>query len=106
MNLGGILKSVGGTVALAGVSFAANMTAAELISAGSPICGILGLLPYGGALLFVTGGSIAGYHYMKGDMEARQMAKFKLEGIMLGAGLLLLLPMLAQYVFGFGVCTA
>ena len=104
MNLKTILKTMGGAVVLAGVSFAANVTATDLISSGTPVCNILGLLPYGGGLLMMVGGSVAGYHYMKGDQESRQMAKMKLEGIMIGAGLLLLMPLLVQFVMGFSMC--
>ena len=91
---------------LAGFSFAANVTASQLVSSGTPICSLMGLLPYGGGLLMMVGGSVAGYHYMKGDMESRQMAKMKVEGILVGAGLLLMMPLLVQFVMGFGICTA
>ena len=100
------VKSAGIAAALAGLAFAGNVSAVELISAGSPVCNVLGLLPYGGGVLFLAGGSVAAYHYMRGDTESRQAAKFRLEGLLLGGALLLLMPLLVQYVLGFAVCAA
>lgn len=85
------------------VSFAAD-SAAGLIAAGSPVCSVLGILPVFGGVVATAGGFIAAYNYMSGDQESRHRAKTGIEGILIGAGLILLLPMLVQYLFGFSVC--
>ena len=87
---------------LGGLSFAT--TAADFISPASPICKLIGLLPYAGGLMMLSAGSMAAYGFMRGDVESRQGAKVGLEGIVIGAGMLLLVPMMVQYIFGFTVC--
>ena len=98
------LKSLFAGAALASLSFAENMTASQLIAAGSPVCGVLGLLPIFGGVVATTGAFMAAYHFMGGDQESRQKAKVGIEGILVGAGLILLIPMLVSYLFGFSVC--
>jgi len=48
---------------------------------------------------------MAAFNYMKGDVESRQSAKIGLEGIVVGAAILLMIPFLVQYIFGFTVCS-
>jgi len=89
--------------AMSALSFAAD--ASDLISASSPVCKFVGLTPYAGGLLMLTAGSMAAFNYMKGDVESRQSAKIGLEGIVVGAAILLMIPFLVQYIFGFTVCS-
>lgn len=89
---------------LSGGVFAA--TAADLISQSSPVCKLVNILPYAGGLMMLSAGSMAALNYMKGDTESRQGAKIGIEGIVMGAAILLITPLLVEYIFGFKVCAA
>jgi len=98
------VKGIGLLAAMSAVAFAADLTAADLFAPGTGICKVLGLLPYGGGVSMVVGGTMAGINYMSHDQEAKQQGKALMEGLIVGGTILLVLPMLVSFFTGMSVC--
>ncbi len=98
------VKGIGLLAAMSAVAFAADLTAADLFAPGTGICKALGLLPYGGGVAMVVGGTMAGINYMSHDQEAKQNGKALMEGLLVGGTVLLVLPMLVSFFTGMSVC--
>ena len=109
LNFGNLKMKIGiGVLFLAffagGVLAQTMNSAAELVADGSPICKILSFLPIVGGVLATTGGFMAAYNYMSQGQESKMKATAGIEGIIIGGGLILLVPMIVGYLFGFEVC--
>lgn len=98
------VKAIGLLAAMSAVAFAQTMTAADLFAPGAGICKVLGLLPYGGGVAMVIGGTMAGINYMSHDQESKQRGKALMEGLIVGGTIFLVLPMLVGFFTGMSVC--
>jgi hypothetical protein len=97
-----LLRAVVMLAAMSAIVFA--LSPSDLFASGSGICKVLGLLPYGGAVVMTVGGSMAAYNYMSHDAEAKQKGKAIMEGLIIGGAILLVLPMLVSFFTGTSVC--
>jgi len=98
-----LLKGSAIMLSMTALSFAAG-TASELFAPGTGVCKMLGLLPYAGVVAMTVGGTMAGISYMSHDQESKHKAKTGIEGLIVGGGLLLILPAIVGFFFSVAVC--
>lgn len=98
------VKTFGVMAVMSAVAFAADVTAADLFAPGTGVCKVLGLLPYGGGVAMVIGGTMAGINYMSHEQEAKQNGKALMEGLIVGGTIFLVLPMLVSFFTGMSIC--
>ena len=98
------VKTIGVMAAMSALAFAADLTAADLFAPGTGVCKVLGILPYGGGVAMVVGGTMAGISYMSHDQESKQKGKALVEGLIVGGTIFLVLPMLVSFFTGMSVC--
>jgi len=99
------VKAIGLLAAMSTVAFAQTMTAADLFAPGTGVCKVLGILPYGGGIAMVVGGTMAGINYMSHDQESKQQGKALMEGLIVGGTIFLVLPMLVSFFTGMSICS-